>query len=166
VLASCSRSRQRPTNLDGTSTLHRHESLEAVASFYGPNSGHYGRLARDNAMIGQNRDVLSEQNIVLTEVGSPNTFAELVNQIFRGRTDVTFWLRRQVSRVYPIRSLVDAPIELDNSVFDSQPMLYPTITLNPDWFRQMAARGEAAATAQVGLGRNRSLSAPGSAGTT
>lgn len=100
-----------PAGGDGTgsSTMQRHEQLEATITFYGPNANSYASLLLDGALVGQNRDVLTVKGIVLAGSGSVRTMPELIGQTWIRRADATFTLRRQIERTYAIRTILSAP---------------------------------------------------------
>ena len=100
--------------LTGTSIMQRHEAIEAAATFYGPDAVDYAALARDSAQVGQNRDVLAARKIWLVGTGTIRVVPEVVGQIWLRRADLDFAFRREVIRLYPIRTLVAAPVALTN----------------------------------------------------
>lgn len=92
----------------GDSTMQRHQSFDALLTCYGPSALHYGSLFADGAQIGQNRDVLAANGIMLTQTGPVQIVPEIINQIWVRRADVHFTFNQQVTRIYPIRTLLTA----------------------------------------------------------
>lgn len=113
--------------LDGHSELRRHEVLEIVASFYGPNSTGYASLFRDGLSVSQNREVIQSQGMGLIDVAPAIMVPDLVNQQWLRRVDVTMRIRRAVSRTYPVENLLEAVGEIRT---DSPPHTEPFDTIN------------------------------------
>lgn len=88
------------------STLQRHEELEVLTSFYGPNSGRYAGIFRDGAMFRQNFEELLTFGIKLLSIGNTMHSPELINEQYIQRSDVTMRLARQIDRDYPIQDIV------------------------------------------------------------
>lgn len=94
---------------EGTSETYHDATFTVMASFYGPNASGYAKLLRDGLMVAQNREEMFRQNMAL--VGAPgNTTrtAELINTAFVGRSDISFEIRRRVSRTWAIRNALKA----------------------------------------------------------
>lgn len=91
----------------GFSRMQRQQELEATVTFYGPNANRYADLMLDGALIGQNGDVLTAKDIMLAGAGTVRTMPELLGQIWVRRADASFTMRRQLDRVYPIRTIVE-----------------------------------------------------------
>ena len=81
----------------------RHETLELVATFYGPNSKQYAAILRDGLAVPQNTDVLRANDMAFVACGPIRTAPDFVNQQWRKRQDMGITLRRQVRRSYQIR---------------------------------------------------------------
>lgn len=92
----------------GTSTEQRHETLEVMASFYGPAAQGYASLLRDGFGIAQNREALFLAGMGLIECSDITAAPALVNQNWVRRYDLTIRLRRRVDRTYPVRNLLSA----------------------------------------------------------
>lgn len=122
----------RHISADGGSSETYHDmTLEVQASFYGPHSSGNANLLRDGLMIPQNREELFRQNMALEAAPGPTTkTAELVNTKYLNRADVTFRVRRRVSRAWAIKNAASAAgtIYADqgpNSPAMEQPFLVP-----------------------------------------
>lgn len=99
----------------GDSTMQRHQDLDVLATFYGTNAGQYGSVFADGAQVEQNRDVLTLNGIALVESGLAQVVPDLINAIWVRRVDVRVSLRQQITRTYPIRTVLTAPIKLTNN---------------------------------------------------
>lgn len=93
---------------EGRDILRRHERVEVMASFYGPNSAFYATLLRDGLALPQNREPMVLADIGLIDIGPIMPAAELVNSTWLRRHDLTLTLRRQTNRIYAIRNLTSA----------------------------------------------------------
>lgn len=98
----------------GTSQMQRHEDLEIMVTFYGAKASGYAGIVRDNARIGQNDDLFGPHGIVFAGSGTIRLLPELVGQLWVRRADLPLMFRRQVTRVYPVRTLVSAPVQIVN----------------------------------------------------
>ncbi len=90
---------------NGYDELQRHETLEILASFYGPGSSGLAETFRDGFSIAQNREALFLANMGYVDTSSVTRLGELVNQGFILRADVTFRVRRIVIRNYPVLTI-------------------------------------------------------------
>ncbi len=97
---------------DGADISVRHEDLEVVASFYGPNCKANAGLLRDGLGIPQNVEQLEAQGISYADCGPLRSLGELVNQQWIRRCDVLLTFRRAVTRVYAVENLVGADVHL------------------------------------------------------
>lgn len=85
----------------------RHENIEVLCSFYGPNAKQYASYVRDGMYLPQNREPLQLAGMDLTQAG-PNLVRapeEIKNQV-TNRWDVTLYIKRCIQRRYAILSLV------------------------------------------------------------
>lgn len=92
-------------HLDDMSIMRRHEEVEVLASFYGPNSGRYSGIYRDGALLRQNFEGLLAFGIKLLSIGDTTHAPELINEQFVQRSDVMMRLARQIDRTYQIKTL-------------------------------------------------------------
>lgn len=88
--------------------MQRHEEIDLLVSFYGPECDTFAGNLHDGLMIWQNRSVLRLAGIALVEVSDGVRLAELVKEQFLDRYDKVVTLRRIVQRVYPVLNIVDA----------------------------------------------------------
>lgn len=91
---------------DGSSTMRRTETIEVLASFYGPKSEGYASLVRDGLFLAQNREAIAARGMTLLDAGPVRRVPELINTNTRRRADLMIWLRRTVERTYPIRNIL------------------------------------------------------------
>lgn len=92
----------------GYDEMRQQETVDVLASFFGPNAYNNASILRDGLYLPQNREALFFKHIGLLEVGTLVQIPDLVNQNWRRRVDVPFTLRRMVTRIYAIESLVEA----------------------------------------------------------
>jgi len=93
----------------------RHEVLEVMASFYGPNSRGNANMFRAGISVAQNREAfyLQNMNFVSTDCKLTNA-AELINEVWFRRMDLTFFVRREIDRTYPVLNILSAPITIQS----------------------------------------------------
>lgn len=84
----------------------RHETIECLASFYGPAGQQYATCFRDGIAVSQNNAELNTQGMSLAGYRHIIPFPELINNQWVRRYDFTVLLRRKVMREYNIKSLV------------------------------------------------------------
>lgn len=89
----------------------RHEVLDIMASFYGPNSRGNANSFRAGLAVDQNRESFFLQNMsfVSTDCKITNT-SELINEVWFRRVDLTFCVRREIDRTYPVLNILSVPI--------------------------------------------------------
>jgi hypothetical protein len=92
----------------GTDEMQRHETIELMVSFYGPNSQASATLFRDGLYIPQNREELWRAQVALLEVRRLVSVPDLMNNKWRRRYDTPLRLRRCITRVYPVLNLLSA----------------------------------------------------------
>lgn len=92
--------------------VQRYETLEIMASFYGPRSHHYAALLRDGLSIPQNNEPFQVRDMGLADLGSIIRTGDLVNQGWIRRVDFTFRVRRTVYRTYPVLNLESLDFKL------------------------------------------------------
>lgn len=95
---------------DDDSQLWRHEVIETLASFYGPQSQSIATMFRDGLTVEQNNETLKTNELSLADYSELTAFPELINNQWVRRYDITVRLRRKVIRDYGIKSLVSAPV--------------------------------------------------------
>jgi hypothetical protein len=103
---------------DGADILIRHEKLEVLCSFYGPNCQAMATRLGDGISIPQNREALGDAGLKLVEVGEPTKAAEIIKNAWYQRCDLSVWLRREIRREYPILNILSAEGEIASDVAD------------------------------------------------
>ena len=96
----------------GTDELRRHETVDVLCSFYGPNAMGYAARLRDGMLIPQNMEALNAQGIAFLDAGRTFAAPEFINNQWVRRQDLTIRLRRMVSRTYPILNVLSAEGEI------------------------------------------------------
>lgn len=97
---------------EGQDNFSRHQELVVLASFYGPQAQAMAEQLRDGAYVGQNNDQLKASQMSLRGVGEVRAAPDLVNQQWIRRYDVEISLRRKIERVYPVRNIVSAEVNI------------------------------------------------------
>jgi hypothetical protein len=90
---------------DGADTVVTWETLNVLASFYGPNSGDLAKRLRAGLMVEQNRAPLRQAGLALGGIGRRVRLAELVNGYWVKRVDLPIELRNEARRVYAVRNI-------------------------------------------------------------
>jgi hypothetical protein len=85
-----------------------HETIEVLASFYGPSGQGYAAILRDGLRIPQNRETLYANNLALYDATDITAAPALVNDQWIRRYDLTIRFRRQVTRTYDVLNLLSA----------------------------------------------------------
>lgn len=96
----------------GADVVTRHESIEILASFYGPQSQAYARYFRDGLSLPQNTEGLGAIGIRWVDCGPVRTAPELVNQQWVRRQDMSVRFNRKTQAVYGIESLAITAVHL------------------------------------------------------
>lgn len=110
----------------------RHETLELVATFYGPNSKRNAAFLRDGLAIPQNTDVLRANDMAFVSCGSIRAAPAFVNEQWIKRQDIPVTLRRKVTRSYQIHYLAIADVRLiDDSGVNGSPVVDDTFVVPP-----------------------------------
>ena len=92
----------------------RYETLDVLATFYGPNAKSYAGVLRDGLGIPQNNEPLNAADIYLIETMPQRRAPELVNQQWINRWDLMIRFTRQIQRVYAVPNIVLANIHIQN----------------------------------------------------
>ncbi|MGV7961851.1 hypothetical protein QPK13_12320 [Photorhabdus tasmaniensis] len=91
--------------------LWRHEEIECLVSFYGPNCQRFGTRFRDGLEVSQNNDELGRFGLSVDKSSQLTSLPKLINNQWVRRYDMTITLRRKVVREYSVKSLVEAPVK-------------------------------------------------------
>lgn len=90
---------------EGSNDFQRHETINMLVSFYGPNAGRISGLFRDGLQISTNRAVLSLAGMGLVETGPVLRAPVLSKAKWLNRYDCPWVVRRAVQRTYPVLNL-------------------------------------------------------------
>lgn len=93
----------------GKDIFSRNETLDVLASFYGPDGFSYAAVLADGLALSQNRAALRGVGIKLGFTGAIVSAPALVNQRWLWRADLHLVLRREVRREYPILNFIRLP---------------------------------------------------------
>lgn len=99
---------------NGSDVLRRHEEIDILCTFYGPNAQRFAMLLRDGLVIPQNIEELKSQSLYLVGAGDLRAAPELINQQWVKRYDIGVAFRRQIVRTYAIENLLSADPTLIN----------------------------------------------------
>jgi hypothetical protein len=110
-----------PANPDGYDIFQRMETTDVLASFYGPNGQTYADIFRDGLFIDQNHAPLRAMSACIVEVSSVSVGPELFRQQWRNRNDIHFVVRREIRRIYQVRTLLRSTGTITaNAPFDEE----------------------------------------------
>jgi hypothetical protein len=98
--------------------LIRHETLEVLASFYGPNARANAGLLRDGLQVHQNLEAIEAVDIVLTETEAIRSAPDFINQQWVRRVDMPMRFRRKITRLYAVQNIITATVELQDDSGD------------------------------------------------
>lgn len=98
---------------NGSTNLIRHETLDVLATFYGPNAQANGALLRDGLGLAQNREQLFLNGMGLVSIGQLMKGPELIKSKWYPKADLPLAIRRVILRNYPILNLESAGITLE-----------------------------------------------------
>lgn len=111
----------------GTDYTARHEVLELLLSFYGPNADANAALLSDGFQVPQNREAMQLVGMGLVATGDIRLAPEMLKNQWLRRVDMEVTLRRQIRRSYPVLSLVAAQGTI---YYDTTPQLVSTIDVH------------------------------------
>lgn len=107
--------------------LVRHEGLEVLASFFGPNAKKYSGIMRDGLFEDQNREALRIVDIAFVGTEPQRAAPDLVNQQWIRRWDLLMNFNRKVQRVYTVANIVSAVVKiLDDSGHINKTIVVPS----------------------------------------
>lgn len=104
---------------DGADNLQRHEEIDLLTSFYGPQADEYVSLLRDGLQVAQNREVMQLAGMGLVDTGDAIRAPTLVKDRWLHRIDMRVTVRRQILRRYPVLNLQSAQGTLHTEVVDT-----------------------------------------------
>jgi hypothetical protein len=93
-------------------TFWRHEELDVLASFYGPNAKKLASRLRDGLSVVQNTETLLANQIAFIESSPMRASPDFVNQQWIRKYDLPLRFRRKVQRVYAMPNILSAQVDL------------------------------------------------------
>ena len=85
-----------------------YDTVEVIASFYGPDCMSFANLLRQGLQISQNRDTLISVGVAYIGPYGIRRVPELINNVWVDRADLTLMFNRIQSRTYNIQSILSA----------------------------------------------------------
>lgn len=92
----------------------RHEEIELLCSFYGPNSMANASLTQDNLTIEQNFTELEQSGLFYRRALDITPNPELINDQWLKRYDLELFFGRAVHRAYNIESIQSAEVTIND----------------------------------------------------
>lgn len=86
----------------------RHEEIDILCAFYGQDALTKAAIFRDDLELGQNREQLFLADIGLVGCSGIRHIPELINDRYIDRADITWTIRREIRREYPILQFASA----------------------------------------------------------
>lgn len=96
----------------GFDELQRHEELDVLVSFYGPNADAFATALRDNSQVSQNQERLLLAGMALIETSEITTVPSLVKSKWLYRADITVRIRRAIVRQFRVENIETSSIDL------------------------------------------------------
>jgi hypothetical protein len=93
---------------NGSDTYIRHEQIDVLASFYGPNAMQYAQLLADGLAIPQNLEQLKAQDMNSVDTGEIRAAPDLINEQWVRRYDLELTFRRKITRSYAVLNVLTA----------------------------------------------------------
>lgn len=107
----------------GVTTTQRQEGVEVGLSIYGPSGLEIAGLIIDGLQIPQNLEALRAANMGFQESSQPRQVPDLVNERWIARVELGLKFRRQITRTYPIVSILSATGRIHSVVGNEQYLL-------------------------------------------
>lgn len=101
----------------GYDELRRHEKLNILTSFYGPDADSYAALLRDDLQLPQNNEILQLNNMGLVETQDLLVIPELVKERWVRRVDMHVIIKRQIVRRYSVLNLASSIVQINNEKY-------------------------------------------------
>lgn len=89
-------------------TTQRFVELEIQCSFYGPQSKEYMDLTRDGFQVPQNRFVMEAGGLGFFKTDKGHRVPDLLNEVWVDRWEMTYFIRQEILRSYPILTFASA----------------------------------------------------------
>jgi|WetSurMetagenome_2_1015567.scaffolds.fasta_scaffold154322_2 hypothetical protein len=101
----------------GYDELRRHEKMNILTSFYGPNADSYAAILRDDLQLLQNNEILQRNNMGLVETLDLIIIPELIKERWVRRVDIRVIIKRQIVRRYSVLNLASSIVQINNEKF-------------------------------------------------
>ena len=117
----------------GVDTVDRHETIDVLASFYGPQGMSYAAILRDGLGVPQNVEGLLAVGMAFTDAGVSRQAPELVNQQWIRRQDIALRFRRHLQRSYAIQTAAVAGVQIfdDSTLGGVSPVINDLFSVPP-----------------------------------
>jgi len=93
---------------NGSDTYIRHEQVDVLASFYGPNGAQYAQQLADGLSIPQNLEQLKANDMNSVVTGDIRSAPDLINEQWVRRYDMQLTFRRKITRTYAVLNILTA----------------------------------------------------------
>lgn len=93
---------------DASAEVTRYAEHDVLLSFYGPHAQGVAERFRDGLQIGQNRDALNLLGIGVIDCGEARKVPALFKEKWLSKWDMTWRIRRNTTRAFPILTLLSA----------------------------------------------------------
>lgn len=93
---------------NGSDTYIRHEQIDVLASFYGPNAMQNAQLLSDGLAIPQNLEQLKANDMNSVDTGQIRAAPDLINEQWVRRYDIELTFRRKIARTYSVLNILTA----------------------------------------------------------
>ena len=113
---------------DGSTTLRRFDTLDVLATFYGPKNDAYARLVRDGFYISQNREEMYRNGLGFIGCDPIRRIPEIKGMGTRRRSDLSFRLIHRVERTFAILNVLEG---VGTIIADGQSQDGPMVTTTP-----------------------------------
>lgn len=98
---------------DDDAQLWRHQTLDVLFSFYGPQGQNRAVSFRDGLSVPQNNDMLKSTGLTFNSCGRLLSVPDLINNQWQRRYDLPVRLRRKLTRQYGVKSILEPDVILN-----------------------------------------------------
>lgn len=95
-------------NPNGQDVMYRHEDIDVLCSFYGPNAKGFAHQFADGLSIPQNIEQIKALSMAFVSVSSIRATPDFFNEQWIRRYDLTAHFRRMVTRTYAVLNILSA----------------------------------------------------------
>lgn len=104
-----SRTTTHDSDADGQDVVVTTRSIDVLVSAYGLQALEVVSRLADGLLVGQNRDELRRNGLVVTDIGEPLHAPELIGGVWEDRYDLTISMQWETRRSYGVLNILDAP---------------------------------------------------------